>query len=89
MSIASEMRKIADSKQPELTFEDKHKVLATIEQEAKQGNYSVRIEVQKAEQLYTYLTGVGFRCGLISTLEDGNGKPVANIIEIDWGVHHG
>ena len=89
MSIASEMRKIADSMQPELTFDDKHKILAIIEQEAKQGKYVLRIDVPKAEQLYIYLTSVGFRCGLISTLEDGSGRPIANTLEVSWGVYHG
>lgn len=83
MSIASEMRRLADSKQPELTLEEKHKLLQHIKAEATKGLYKTSVKCNgKHYSMVAYLTGIGFKVDQFLTVADDID---IICIQISWG----
>lgn len=61
MSIASEMKKLADENNGELSFSEKHQLLATIKAAASEGKYAVVVRCSgQYLQMVEYLTKRGF-----------------------------
>ena len=85
MSIADEMKKLADSKQPELTLNEKHELIAKIKEQAEQGNYDMYLYdyLNKWRSVLVYLQEIGFMVDVMHASHEN--KIEVYSIYVRWG----
>lgn len=81
MSLADEMRTLADKMQKDLTFDDKHNVIENIRKQAMAGKYEHDFWcVGKGKAAIAYMNELGFT--ILNTMYNDDGDIVS--IRVSW-----